>query len=178
MNRPYICIATLVSTAFVSTAPAQPLPTDPDLITGTLDNGLRYIIREHWEPPVKLTMWLHVSSGSMNETELQRGVAHYLEHMAFNGTEHFPPGTVRKYFEDMGLTFGRHQNAHTGFDHTAYKIQLPDNEIKTIDAGMLFLSDVAFGMTLLADEIEAERQIILEEKRTREGGQQRGQTVG
>jgi zinc protease len=166
-------IATLALIAPIAITRAQPLPTDPELITGTLDNGLAYIIREHYEPPVRLTMWLHVSSGSMNETELQRGVAHYLEHMAFNGTEHFPPGTIRKYFEDMGLTFGRHQNAHTGFDHTAYKIELPDNDIKTIDAGMLFLSDVAFGMTLLADEIDDERQIILEEKRTRNSGQQR-----
>ncbi|MCH7791624.1 MAG: insulinase family protein [Planctomycetes bacterium] len=152
---------------------AQPLPTDPELIVGELDNGLSYVIREHWEPPARVTMWLHVSSGSLNETDEQRGVAHYLEHMAFNGTEHFPPGTLREHFEDMGLTFGRHQNAHTGFDHTAYKIQLPENDIETLDAGMLFLADAAFGMLLLEDEIDAERQIILEEKRTREGGQQR-----
>jgi len=171
--RPGLILLPAISALGLAPASAQPLPTDPELLTGKLENGLQYIIREHDEPPGRVTMWLHISSGSLNEDDDQRGVAHYLEHLAFNGTEHFPPGTVIDYFENLGLTFGRHQNAHTGFDHTAYKIDLPKNDSETIDEGLLFLSDVAFGMLLLPEEIEKERQVILEEKRTREGGQQR-----
>src|SRR2546428_592408 len=82
-------------------ARAQPLPTDPRLLTGQLDNGLRYIIRKHDNPPHRAYVWLHVSTGSLNETDHQRGIAHYLEHMAFNGSEHFPPGSVIPFFQSL-----------------------------------------------------------------------------
>jgi len=152
---------------------AQPVPTDPRLITGQLDNGLTYIIRRHDNPPGRAAAWLHVSTGSLNETDAQRGIAHFLEHMAFNGSEHFPPGSVIPFFESLGLTFGQHQNASTGFEHTVFQLALPDAKPETTDKALLFLSDVAFRLTLPPAEIDKERGVILEERRGRLGSQQR-----
>src|SRR6266540_2864933 len=113
----------LIMTAVIQLLPLAParaaspadekLPTDPALVTGTLPNGLAYIIRPHKNPEGRVGIWLHVSSGSLNETEAQRGLAHYLEHMAFNGSANFPPGALIPFFESIGLTFGRDQNAFT-----------------------------------------------------------------
>ncbi len=154
---------------------AQPLPTDPRLVTGTLDDGLKYIVMRHANPPGRAALYLHVSSGSLNETDVQRGIAHYLEHMAFNGSENFPPGSVVPFFESLGLTFGRHQNAFTSFDQTTFTLEMPDNKPETLEKGLRFFSDVAFRLTLSPAEIDSERQVILEEKRTRLGAQQRVQ---
>jgi predicted Zn-dependent peptidase len=151
------------------------LPTDPRLVTGELANGLKYIVMQHANPPGRANIWLHVSSGSMNETDKQRGIAHYLEHMAFNGSKNFPPGTVVPLFESLGLTFGRHQNAFTSFDQTTYQLSLPDTSDEKVDKAMMFMSDVAFNLLLDEKEIEEERGIIMEEKRTRLGAQQRVQ---
>ena len=166
---------TALPAALFSSAFAQPLPTDPRLVTGTLDNGLSYIVRQHDNPPGRVEMMLRISTGSLNETEKQRGIAHFTEHMAFNGSEHFKPGTVIDFFQSLGMTFGRDQNAQTGFDSTVYMLSLPDNQPETLQKGMLFLSDVAFKLSLPQKEIDNERGIILEERRTRLGGLQRVQ---
>lgn len=171
----------LLSIAFVlcSGLPAlaqdldAPLPEDPRLTRGTLDNGMRYVLAPNAEPPGRVELWLHVHSGSLNEEDDQRGLAHYLEHLAFAGSTNFPPGTVRPFFENLGLSFGRHQNALTGFDRTAYTISLPNNQASTIDSGLLFLSDVAFNLLLPEAAIEQERAIILEERRAGLSPQQR-----
>lgn len=152
---------------------AQSLPTDERLVTGELPNGLRYIVRQHANPPERATVWMHVSTGSLNETDRQRGIAHYLEHMAFNGSENFPPGSVVPFFQSLGLSFGVHQNAFTSFDQTTYQLALPDTKPETMDKALLFFADVAFRQSLLPHEIDEERQIILEEKRSRLGAQQR-----
>lgn len=154
-------------------AVAQPLPQDPRFVDGELENGIRYLVMRHATPPGRAAMWLHIRTGSLNESDRQRGLAHFLEHMAFNGTEHFPPGEVVRFFERMGMKFGADLNAHTGFDQTVYKLRLPDTESATIAEGLRFLADVAFRMDLLEDEIEKERGIILEEKRGNKGAQQR-----
>ena len=100
-------------------SPDEKVPIDPALVVGTLPNGLSYIIRQHKNPEGRVSIWLHVSTGSFNETESTRGLAHYLEHMAFNGTANFPPGSVIPFFQSLGLSFGRDQNAFTGLrpDH-------------------------------------------------------------
>src|SRR5262245_13410018 len=103
------------------------LPTDPALVTGKLDNGLAYVVRHHETPPGHVSVRMHVSTGSLNETDRQRGLAHYLEHMAFNGSTNFPPGTVVPLFESLGLTFGRDQNASTGMESTTYLLDLAEN---------------------------------------------------
>ncbi|MEK6700785.1 MAG: insulinase family protein [Planctomycetota bacterium] len=153
----------------------EPLPVDPRLTQGVLPNGMRYIVMQHAVPPGRAAAWLHVSTGSLNETQAQRGIAHFLEHMAFNGSKNFSPGSVIDFFQQLGLTFGRHQNASTRFDRTGYRLEMPDNKPETLGKALLFLSDVAFRLTLSPDEIEKERGVIMEEKRTRLGAQQRVQ---
>ncbi len=155
--------------------PGEPLPTDPALVTGRLANGLKYIIRQHKNPEGRVGIWLHVSSGSFNETEAQRGLAHYLEHMAFNGTANFPPGSVVPFFQSLGMSFGSDQNAFTSFDQTTYILMLPGGSREMVDKGMLYMSDVALRMSLDQTEIDSERQVILEEKRARAGARQRVQ---
>lgn len=173
-SRPLSLVLPLLALA-AAPAWAQPLPTDPDLVTGELENGLDYIVLRHAVPPERATLWLHVSTGSLNETDDQRGLAHFLEHLAFNGSENFPPGSVIPFFESLGLTFGQHQNAFTSFDQTVYQLALPAADEPTIDKGMTFLADVAGRLSLLPEEIENERQVILEERRSRLGGDQRVQ---
>jgi zinc protease len=153
----------------------EKLQTDPALVTGTLPNGLAYIIRPHKNPEGRVGIWLHVASGSLNETEAQRGLAHYLEHMAFNGTANFPPGSVVPFFQSLGMAFGRDQNAFTGFDQTTYTLTLPGGGRDLVEKGMLYMADIATRMSLEPAEINSERQVILEEKRARSGARQRVQ---
>lgn len=163
-----VCIVALfvISTLFaVAARGAEPLPTDPALVTGELPNGLRYIVRKHSVPPERAIMWIHVHTGSLNETEQQRGIAHYMEHMAFNGSENFKPGTLVPFFQSMGMTFGRDQNAFTSFDQTTYQLSLPNTKPETLANGMKFFADVVSRLSLLPSEIDNERQIILEERR-------------
>ncbi|MBI2923464.1 MAG: insulinase family protein, partial [Planctomycetes bacterium] len=155
----------LTLTAGPARAEDQPLPTDPALVTGQLDNGLRYIVRRHAVPPGRATVWIHMSTGSLNETDPQRGIAHYLEHMAFNGSENFKPGAVVPFFQSLGMQFGRDQNAFTNMEQTTFILSLPDAGAETLGKGLLFFADVLFRLSLTPDEIEAERQIILEERR-------------
>ncbi|MGH7331511.1 MAG: M16 family metallopeptidase, partial [Candidatus Rokuibacteriota bacterium] len=170
-----VLLALLLSVVGAASAPPadQVLPTDPALTTGTLANGLSYIVRPHKNPEGRVSVWLHVGTGSLNETESTRGLAHYLEHMAFNGSTNFPPGSVVPFFQSLGLNFGRDQNAFTGFDQTVYQLALPDTKPETLEKGMLFMADVATRLTLPAAEIDKERQIILEELRSRSGVEQR-----
>ncbi|HED52689.1 MAG TPA: insulinase family protein [Phycisphaerales bacterium] len=165
----------LATLTWAGPAMAQPLEQRDDIVVGTLDNGLHYIVMQHDNPPDRAAMYLHISTGSLNETDDIRGISHYLEHMAFNGSEHFAPGELIPFFESLGLTFGVHQNAFTSFDQTTYILELPDARQDTIEKGMLFFSDIAFGLTLSQEEIDNERGVILEEKRTRLGPQQRVQ---
>jgi zinc protease len=151
----------------------QKLPVEPNLKQGVLANGLRYIIKENKTPAEKVEMYLHVGSGSLDEEDNQQGLAHFLEHMAFNGSKNFPAGTLVKYFESLGLTFGRHQNAFTSFDQTTYILSLPNIKQQTLDKGLLCLSDFAFRLDLEIKEIDKERGVIQEEQRARTSVNQR-----
>lgn len=159
----------------VTTVPVDdsPLASDSRVVIGKLDNGLTYYIMPHTNPPKRAIVWMQISTGSLNETARQRGIAHFLEHMAFNGSKNFPPGTVVKYFESLGLTFGRHINASTGLSETNYQLPLSDNSIEKIRQALLFMSDVSGRLLLDPAEIDAERQIILEEKTSRKSARQR-----
>ena len=152
---------------------AQSLPTDPALVTGQLGNGLRFIVRQHANPPGRANIWLHIHSGSLNETDRQRGLAHYLEHMAFNGSEHFPPGSVVPFFQSLGMTFGRDQNAFTSFEQTTYQLTMPHADVDSLTKAMTYFADVLTRLSLLPAEIDAERQIIQEERIRSLSGQQR-----
>ena len=144
------------------------LPPDPNAVWGQLDNGMKYAILPHDEPPGRISLRLLVDAGSLNESEAQRGLAHFLEHMAFNGTTHFAPDEMVEYFQRIGMAFGADTNAHTGFDETVYKIELPENSATYLKEGLKVLRDYADGMLLLDEEIEKERGVILAEKRSRD----------
>jgi len=151
----------------------EKLPSDPRILTGELDNGVSWMYRQHDVPPGKMAIMIHVDAGSLNEAEEQRGLAHFMEHMMFNGTENFPPGELIPYFESLGMEFGADANAFTGFDQTAYMLFTPDTEMEQIDKALLVLSDYAFRALLLEEEIDQERGVILEELRAHLNVEQR-----
>ncbi len=144
------------------------LKPDPALVFGRLENGFRYVLMKSQRPRGRVSMHLDVQSGSIEENDKQRGLAHFLEHMVFNGSEHFKPGEMVKYFQSIGMEFGPDANAHTGFYETVYDIFLPENSKKSIEDGFLVISDYARGALLLPSEIDSERRIILAEKRARD----------
>lgn len=150
------------------------LPIDDQVRIGKLDNGLTYYIRHNEWPKERVNFYIAQRVGSMQEEENQRGLAHFLEHMAFNGTRHFPGNSLIKYLESIGIKFGAQLNAYTGFDETVYNI----NEVSTasrgsIDSCLLILSDWADGLTLPGEEIEKERGVIKEEWRMSSTAQMR-----
>ncbi|MEM6915390.1 MAG: insulinase family protein [Verrucomicrobiota bacterium] len=144
------------------------VPADPAVTWGVFENGLRYAILPNEEPPDRVSMRLYVDAGSLMEADNQQGLAHFIEHMAFNGTKNFPAGEMIEYFQRLGMGFGSHTNAHVSFHETVYKLELPNAEKEIIDEGMKLFRDYADGMLLLPDEIEDERGVILAEKRDRD----------
>ncbi|QYY36205.1 M16 family metallopeptidase [Ruficoccus sp. ZRK36] len=151
---------------------AQPvssdLQPDPAVTWGQLDNGLDYAIMPNAEPPGKVSLRLLVKAGSLMEREDQRGLAHFLEHMAFNGSKHYPPGSLVEYLQRIGMSFGADTNAHTGFDETVYKLELPGNTDALLKEGFQVLSDYAGELLLGEEEINHERGVILSELRARD----------
>ena len=141
---------------------------DPDLVYGKLPNGMRYILMQNTTPEDRVSMHLNVQAGSMQEKADQRGLAHYLEHMLFNGSTHFKPGELIEYFQSIGMMFGADANAHTGFFETVYDILLPTGDPESLEKGLLVLQDYAEGALLLESEIDRERGVILAEKRERD----------
>ena len=147
----------------------RPLPVDTAVRTGRLPNGLRYFIRQNSRPEKRVSMRLAVNVGSLQEEPDQRGLAHFLEHMAFNGTENFKPGELVSFLESIGARFGPHVNASTSFDETIYMLDIPTDRAGYVDRGMLVLHDFAAGLSLLPAEVEKERGVVLEEWRGRLG---------
>ena len=147
----------------------RPIPVDPAVRSGRLPNGLRYFIRQNSRPEKRVSMRLAVNVGSLQEEPDQRGLAHFLEHMAFNGTEHFKPGELVSFLESIGARFGPHVNASTSFDETIYMLDIPTDRPGYVDRGMLVLHDFAAGLSLLPAEVEKERGVVLEEWRGRLG---------
>lgn len=144
------------------------LKPDPSLIFGALDNGFRYVLMPNHEPKGRVAMYLDVQAGSLHETEEQRGLAHYLEHMLFEGSTHYPPGTLIEYFQSIGMEHGADTNAHTFYNETVYKLLLPDDKEKTLHDGLRVLADYASEALLLEEEVDQERGVILAEKRSRD----------
>ncbi|MBQ6535067.1 MAG: insulinase family protein, partial [Opitutales bacterium] len=144
------------------------LEQDPALATERLANGMEIAVFKNSEPPNRVSMRLLVRRGSLCETESERGLAHFMEHMAFNGTKHFPAGEMVEYFQRLGMAFGADTNAHTGFTETVYKIDMPEASEKLIDDGMTLFRDYCDAMLLAPEEIEKERGVILAEKNSRD----------
>lgn len=138
----------------------------PDyIVRGTLDNGFEYIILEHKKPENRILAWLTVKSGSVHEKNEQRGMAHFIEHMGFNGSKNFEPGELIKYFASIGVDFGPDVNAFTSFDRTVYTLEVPVDKEEYVDKSLTALGDYATGMSFLPEEVEKEKGIILEELR-------------
>ncbi len=149
------------------------LKPDPSLIRGELENGMRYVVMENHEPKDRVALYLYIKAGSLNENEDQRGVAHFLEHMLFNGTTNFPPGELVHFFQDIGMSFGGDTNAHTSYDETVYNIMLPVGTMDVLRKGLTVMADYARGALLLEEEVDREREVILAEKRSRDSASYR-----
>ena len=137
------------------------LPIDPAVRSGTLSNGLQFLIRRNGRPANRVSLRLAVNAGSMQEESDQRGLAHFIEHMAFNGSENFKPGELVAFLESIGARFGPHVNASTSFDETIYMLDVPTDRDGYVDKGLLALRDFAAGVSLLPDEVDKERGVVL-----------------
>ncbi len=146
-------------------APTDPLPFDAAVTRGTLPNGLTYYVRRNAKPEKRVLLQLAVKAGSVDETDEQQGLAHFLEHMAFNGSAHFQPGELIKTLESSGARMGPHVNAYTSFDETVFMFQLPTDKEGLVGKGLQALADMAGGLTLDPKEIEKERGVVIEEWR-------------
>lgn len=173
-RRVWLSFSVVTAVAFSGAVrAAEPLPGDARILTGKLKNGATWMYRKHDNPPGKMALMMHVDTGSLNEKDKQRGLAHFTEHMVFNGSEHFPPGALIPYFESIGMEFGGDVNAFTSFDQTSYMIFLPDTTPEQIDKALMVLSDQGSRASLLEEEIDKERGVILAEKRAGQSARQR-----
>lgn len=146
---------------------------DPDYKIGNLPNGMKYYIKKNSKPEKRIEMRLAVKVGSVDEDEDQKGVAHFTEHMMFNGTEHFDKNKLIDYLESTGMKFGADLNAYTTFDNTVYKLQVRSDKPGQVDTGLIVLKDWANGANFADDEIDKERGVVISEWRSRLSAQQR-----
>src|SRR5262245_1805825 len=163
-----LCCATLVASVGLVAQPAdlrQTIPFDSAVKTATLPNGLKYFIRQNGRPAKRLSLRLAVKAGSLFETDDQQGLAHLIEHMAFNGSAHFKPGELVSYFESIGARLGPHVNAYTSFDETVYMLDVPSDQPEVVQKAVTALADFAGGLTLSKEEIDKERGVVIEEWR-------------
>jgi zinc protease len=157
----------------IDTMSAAPLPRDPHVVVGTLPNGLRYYIRRNAKPEKRAELRLVLNAGSILEDDDQRGLAHFLEHMAFNGTARFPKNQLVSYLESVGMRFGPDINASTSFDETIYELQIPTDSASIEGKAFDILEDWARGMSLDTAEIKKERGVVIEEWRLGRGADAR-----
>ncbi|MDE5694556.1 MAG: insulinase family protein, partial [Alistipes sp.] len=151
-----------------------PIPADEAVRTGKLENGMTYYIRHNEKPKGQADFYILHDVGAIQENDDQQGLAHFLEHMAFNGTKNLPGKMLTEYLETVGVKFGYNLNASTGWDQTTYQIKdVPTLREGVIDSALLILHDWSHFIALEGDEIDSERGVICEELRTRDGAQWR-----
>ena len=166
MKRLFIFIAAIFAAAMAFGQ--TPLPNDPAVRTGKLENGMTYYIRHNDQPAQRAEFYLATDVGAFQEDDDQDGLAHFLEHMCFNGTKNFPGKSLLEWLQSIGAEFGRNINASTGFEQTQYMLNnIPVVRESIIDSCLLVLHDYSHFVTNDPAEIDAERGVILEEKRTR-----------
>ena len=167
------CLAMGSATAQMQLAP---MPADPELRTGKLPNGITYYIRHNEKPKGQADFYILHNVGAIQENDSQQGLAHFLEHMAFNGTKNLEGKTVIEYLEKIGVNFGRNLNAATSWDYTVYQMtDVPTSRQGIIDSALLILHDWSHFIALQPEEIDSERGVIMEELRTRDGAAWRSQ---
>lgn len=173
MHHRYKAAAALILlSASLQTATAQQrelIPFDTAVRTGQLPNGFTYYIRRNTEPQQRALFYLVNKVGSILEDDDQQGLAHFMEHMNFNGTTHFPKNELIDYLQKVGVRFGADLNAYTSYDETVYQLPIPTNNPALVTKGIEIMRDWAQGALLETDDINKERGVILEEKRLREG---------
>ena len=168
MKRIFILIAALLVATISFGQQPQALPNDPDVKVGKLENGMTYYIRHNDKPAQRAEFYLATDAGAFQEEEDQDGLAHFLEHMCFNGTKNFPGKKLLEWLQSIGAEFGRNINASTGFEQTQYMLNnIPITRESIIDSCLLVLHDYAYYVDCLPEEIDSERGVILEERRTR-----------
>lgn len=158
---------------FAQSNSGEPIPFDKAVTRGKLPNGFCYYIRHNEEPKNRVTIYLVNKVGSILETDAQQGLAHFMEHMSFNGTKHFPKNQLIDYLQKSGVKFGSDLNAYTSYDETVYQLPLPTDNPELLKNGFQIMRDWAQNATLDATEIEKERGVVLEEKRLHSNAQQR-----
>ncbi len=177
MRRKFIGLIFLViglsATLFAQDNYNAPIPTDPNVRIGKLKNGLTYYIRKNSKPENKVEFRLAVNAGSVLERDDQQGYAHFLEHMAFNGTKNFKKNELISYLQSIGVDFGAHLNAYTSFDETVYFLSIPTEKKDLLDKGLLIMRDWASAITLDPEEVKKEQGVVLEELRLGKGAAQR-----
>jgi zinc protease len=149
------------------------LPIDPLIRTGKLSNGMSYYIRSNKQPENRAELRLAVNAGSICEKDEQQGLAHLVEHMAFNGSAHFKKNELIDYLESVGTKFGPHLNAYTSFDETVYMLQIPTDKPGIVDTGLQILQDWSYALSFDSIEVEKERGVVIEEWRLGQGANER-----
>lgn len=149
------------------------IPFDADVRKGTLKNGLTYYIRKNAKPENKVDLRLVINAGSVLENDDQQGLAHFMEHMCFNGTKRFPKNQLVDYLQSIGVKFGQHLNAYTSFDETVYFLPIPSDNPEKLEKGFQIIEDWAFNANLTPEEVDKERGVVLEEYRLGLGADKR-----
>ena len=149
------------------------IPLDNNILTGKLDNGIRYYIRVNKKPEDRAFLRLAVNAGSILENDDQRGLAHFVEHMAFNGSKHFQKNDLINYLESIGMRFGADINAYTSFDETVYKLEVPTDSAIMLEKGFQIMEDWAHDLSFDPAEIDKERGVVIEEWRLGRGANSR-----
>jgi len=144
------------------------LKADPDTRFGALPNGMRYAIRRQTIPAGQGALRLWIGAGALEESDAQQGLAHFLEHMAFNGSKGVKEGDMIRILERLGLAFGPDTNASTGFDETIYKLDLPRTNAETLDTSLMLLRETASELTIAPQSADRERGVVLSEERARD----------
>lgn len=174
LNYTLVLFAVLIfSTGTIAQNLADKIPSDPNTKSGKLSNGLTYYIRQNKKPEKKVEMRLAVNAGAILEDDDQQGLAHFTEHMAFNGSKHFKKNELVDFLQKLGIEFGADLNAYTGFDETVYILPVPLSDTSNLRKGLLVLQDWAGGLTFDNDAIDGERGVVLEESRLGKGADDR-----
>ena len=165
----FVCCAQLIAQYKLT----DKIPTDPNVKVGKLSNGLTYYIRKNVKPEKKVELRLAVNAGSIQENDNQRGLAHFMEHMGFNGSKNFPKNELVDFLQKSGIKFGADLNAYTSFDETVYILPVPTEDPTMVEKGFTVLEDWAFNNLFDKNEVEKERGVVLEESRLSKGSGER-----
>ena len=177
LRRIFVCLSFFLAvTGFVSAQNLRMdmnIPADPDVVTGKLDNGLTYYIRNNHKPENKVELRMVVKAGSILENNDQQGLAHFMEHMNFNGTKNFQRNDLVSYLQSIGVQFGADLNAYTSFDQTVYILPIPTDKPGNLEKGFQIIEDWAHNALLTDKDIDEERGVVLEESRLGKGADDR-----